>query len=1042
MRKIGRKRILAVLTALSMLISETPVYATGDVVVEEATADLVNLVDDAQLSVGSNGVEYDNVVYLTQSTVDKLDTDTQKIYYDICDDIADRAENDAALQDAVIAVDTEGNLYYNFTIPMNTLTLETTESLSDVSLLDETVEITDEKTVDESETITSSEEILEITEEFETETVEISDKDAEETETTVETESEISTTEEETINIEVSTSVDEISTIEIESEAVETETVTEEPSDELKTETITEELKAENLELIIPNEEETFEPIEDIQVSLDIDLGYGKSENKTGQVQINTLAPTDNYFYEQLSTLQKSIYNSAKSKLLNGSNQFGFTATMSSTILEDIEHAVSAIILEYPDKTDWIAKPGAIRGEYVYTKGSSTADYTITLDKSKYYNSTLEKKVQSQVQAVIGEAQQYAIDNYSKSPVYGIVKYLDNWICQNVYYEQVGTLGFGDYDSNGNDKYVEKLKKAGYTYEQINVLLEVYYNCHSIYGAMLNGYAVCESYAKSVSRLLDAIGVPNVYVTGTSSNGGHAWNYVQMPNGNWYMVDTTWNDPTDETKPSTGQYLLVKLDGNHTATGTQYGGEMTAFKFPSVASSNYKIANESLAFNITSCDLQPKETLQLTYTPADYLNRSSKVWTSSNEKVAKVDKNGKVTAVAAGKATITLAVSGMTADCEVRVNQVKSITCADTGKASGTISIGLYKDTNFKADPTEYTLNIDMGNSARSAANLVNGELIDAPKITFSKGDTSDIVSIVQKLVVGNQLDLKVSAKKAGTDTITISFGGKKATIKVNVGTAITGDMFNVDFESLGMVGKLNTVYTGKAIKPKVTKSSTAPKDLKYKVTYLNNVNYGNATVRISGTGKYAGQVDYSFYIRQFTLTSDSSIVDTKAVKAKVYNGGENAPAVKVQSVNGKTKKVLKYGKDYTVLYNGTDYTGKTLPVGKYTISIKGINNYTGTIQTNITYEVKQNTISKLSVTCASSIKYTGKALNPVTAVKIGKNVLPESDYSIEYHIGTEDGTKVNNVLSKGSYVAVIKVKGNNLTTDKKTQLIKKFTVK
>jgi hypothetical protein len=81
-------------------------------------------------------------------------------------------------------------------------------------------------------------------------------------------------------------------------------------------------------------------------------------------------------------------------------------------------------------------------------------------------------------------------------------------------------------------------------------------------------------------------------------------------------------------------------------------------------------------------------------------------------------------------------------------------------------------------------------------------------------------------------------------------------------------------------------------------------------------------------------------------------------------------------------------------------------------------------------------------VTCASSIKYTGKALNPVTAVKIGKNVLPESDYSIEYHIGTEDGTKVNNVLSKGSYVAVIKVKGNNLTTDKKTQLIKKFTVK
>ena len=70
---------------------------------------------------------------------------------------------------------------------------------------------------------------------------------------------------------------------------------------------------------------------------------------------------------------------------------------------------------------------------------------------------------------------------------------------------------------------------------------------YSIVGALTEGKAVCEGYARSFKYILDELNIPCVLVsgTGTNSNGeteSHAWNYVQL-NGNWYAVDVTWDDP-------------------------------------------------------------------------------------------------------------------------------------------------------------------------------------------------------------------------------------------------------------------------------------------------------------------------------------------------------------------------------------------------------------------------------------------------------------------------------------------------------------------
>lgn len=67
-------------------------------------------------------------------------------------------------------------------------------------------------------------------------------------------------------------------------------------------------------------------------------------------------------------------------------------------------------------------------------------------------------------------------------------------------------------------------------------------------GALVNHIAVCAGYARAYQALLTKAGIPSYYVAGTTaSNGAHAWNIVQI-DGEWYHVDTTWDDPVPDEK--------------------------------------------------------------------------------------------------------------------------------------------------------------------------------------------------------------------------------------------------------------------------------------------------------------------------------------------------------------------------------------------------------------------------------------------------------------------------------------------------------------
>ncbi len=66
----------------------------------------------------------------------------------------------------------------------------------------------------------------------------------------------------------------------------------------------------------------------------------------------------------------------------------------------------------------------------------------------------------------------------------------------------------------------------------------------SAYGALVEGSAVCEGYAKGLQYLIQRIGMEATVVTGENGDGAaHMWTVAVM-GGEWYHIDPTLNDNT------------------------------------------------------------------------------------------------------------------------------------------------------------------------------------------------------------------------------------------------------------------------------------------------------------------------------------------------------------------------------------------------------------------------------------------------------------------------------------------------------------------
>ena len=116
---------------------------------------------------------------------------------------------------------------------------------------------------------------------------------------------------------------------------------------------------------------------------------------------------------------------------------------------------------------------------------------------------------------------------------------------------------------------------------------------YSAYGALMKQTSVCAGYAWAYQLLLEEAGVPSEYVTGETTRGAHGWNVIQI-DGEWYHVDTTWDDPIPDQKGRVRYDYFLRSDSymkshdhtswksSHSCTDTSYDST----KLPSTSDQN------------------------------------------------------------------------------------------------------------------------------------------------------------------------------------------------------------------------------------------------------------------------------------------------------------------------------------------------------------------------------------------------------------------------------------------------------------------------
>lgn len=95
--------------------------------------------------------------------------------------------------------------------------------------------------------------------------------------------------------------------------------------------------------------------------------------------------------------------------------------------------------------------------------------------------------------------------------------------------------------SSSNPDVINELTVHDYIVNNVRYVLDR--NSDSpAYDALFNGSASCSGYTEVFQTLMDMAGIRCIPVTGQAGGDSHIWNMVCL-DGQWYHVDTTWDDP-------------------------------------------------------------------------------------------------------------------------------------------------------------------------------------------------------------------------------------------------------------------------------------------------------------------------------------------------------------------------------------------------------------------------------------------------------------------------------------------------------------------
>ena len=370
---------------------------------------------------------------------------------------------------------------------------------------------------------------------------------------------------------------------------------------------------------------------------------------------------------------------------------------------------------------------------------------------------------------------------------------------------------------------------------------------------------VCEGYAKSMKIFCYYMGINCACISGTARGtssgipGAHMWNYVQMDDGNWYLVDATWDDVGT---PPSSRYLLVgrATKGQYITIGEERV-EYTSFSTTSAETAGPVfilpvLAEESYADN--KGKNEPAVTSAPTVTPTAAVS-AGPTPTASAEPTPTVSVKPAPTVsvaptpTASAEPTVsvkpapTVSVAPTpTASAEptVSVKPAPTVSVAPTPTASAepapTVSVKPAPTASVKTTPTASVAPIPTVSVApipTATPAPTTTILTLRVKQTYKSGGKIKSVRTTNKKIVKVDKKGKITGKKAGKATVTITYtnGSRRIyQVKVQKGIvktiAVSVNKRNIILAKKGKSFQLRVTLTPVTSQQKVTYKSSNSK--------------------------------------------------------------------------------------------------------------------------------------------------------------------------------------------------------------------------
>lgn len=182
---------------------------------------------------------------------------------------------------------------------------------------------------------------------------------------------------------------------------------------------------------------------------------------------------------------------------------------------------------------------------------------------------------------------------------------------------------------------------------------------------------------------------------------------------------------------------------------------------------NYKVVPETTDIELSDKNINIAKgnavTLTATLKPEGAIDEIR--WSSSDSKVATVDANGKVTAIGAGKATITAKAGNQTATCEVTVYEVESdveVPVIDTSKPIDEVTVGINDEESQKNISDTLTSIVDDITNGKEVTS-VNDETVKNIKKALDDGQ---VISTEVQVTSVEETEVNAQDKKVLEDHI------------------------------------------------------------------------------------------------------------------------------------------------------------------------------------------------------------------------------------------------------------------------------------